>query len=335
MKVLALVLAVLLADGLVIGGAFLLVGEGSPDSALFLLAVASLTVFVYGPLILGSITAYWNVRKSPESRKYFAWWLGIVIGLEVLAAVAIVVYAILVEADVWLPIVFVGGGVVLTAVALLVGRWLLRREETHPAVEQLWAPISRKDILRRIRIVVITFAAILVVGMVVFTLLAGLIGDPRIGLSFAVQFAFTAAAIACVLVSLPMNRQLRATVSSDLGRLRKIAKVVIRGKQLELDDDEQVAAAKYSVLISITMPFQMGYLLLIYIAIGIQGVRSLVSGDSSAFLIVLSASTLVLFVAVLVIFFPLSFRQIRHARRYARDHADLLPTAEATPTDQA
>ncbi|MEB0307422.1 hypothetical protein QN345_19205, partial [Cryobacterium sp. 10I1] len=122
----------------------------------------------------------------------------------------------------------------------------------------------------------------------------------------------------------------RESVSRDLGRLRKMGKVVLRGKQLELDHDEQVAAAKYAVLISMVFPFQLAYITLLYIGLGIQQVQSLVLGTGSDF----SIGLIIALIVVLLAFFPLFGRRIYRARKYARDHAELLPPADvgSTPT---
>jgi hypothetical protein len=217
------------ATGLVIGGTILIIIEApSQSSGVLLLAIGALSVFIYGPLILGSITSYWNVRKTGESRRYFVWWFGIVLGLEALGAVAIVIYALLTHAPTWLPIVFIGTGVALTAVALLVGQMLLRHEEARPLVERPWAPISRREIVRKIAIVTITFVVVLVLVLILFTVLGrgstSAISKIGVQLSFAAEFAFFAAALACILVTLPLNRRLRESVSRDLGRLRKVGR---------------------------------------------------------------------------------------------------------------
>ncbi|WP_206751438.1 hypothetical protein, partial [Cryobacterium sp. MDB2-10] len=84
MKVLAYILSVLVATGLIIGGTFLILVQAPTDSSgLLLLAIGALCVFIYGPLILGSITSYWDVKKTGESRRYFRWWFGIVLGLSI------------------------------------------------------------------------------------------------------------------------------------------------------------------------------------------------------------------------------------------------------------
>lgn len=340
MKVFAYVLSVILATGLLLGGTVLIILEApSHSSGLLFLAIGALTVFIYGPLVLGSITSYWNVRNSLESRRYFRWWFGIILGLEVLGAVAIVIYAALTQAPAWVPVVFIGGACALAAIALLGGRLLFRHDEAHRPVEGPWAPISRREILRKIAIVVITFVVtfvvVLVIGIILFTVLVNgsthAISEIGVWLSFAAEFAFLAAAMACILVSLPLNRRLRESVGRDLGRLRKVAKVVLRGKRLELDHDEQIAAAKYAVLISITFPFQLAYISLLYVGLGLQQVQSLVSGNGSAF----SIGLIVALIVVLVVFFPSYGRRIYRARKYARDHADLLPADDETSAPAA
>lgn len=336
MKVLAYILSVLVATGLIVGGTFLILVQAPSDSSgLLLLAIGALCVFIYGPLLLGSITSYWDVKKTGESRRYFRWWFGIVLGLEALGAVAIILYALLTHAPAWLPIVFIGAGVALTAVALLVGQTLLRHEEARPLVKRPWVPINRREIVRKIAIVAITFVATLVLALVLFTVLArgdtSAISEIGVQLSFAAEFAFLAAALACILVTLPLNRRLRESVSRDLGRLRKMGKVVLRGKRLELDHDEQVAAAKYAVLISIVFPFQLAYITLLYVGLGIQQVQSLVSGSQSEF----SIGLLIALIVVLLAFFPLFGRRIYRARKYAREHAELLPTDDVASTPTA
>ncbi|MDY7529982.1 MULTISPECIES: hypothetical protein [unclassified Cryobacterium] len=122
---------------------------------------------------------------------------------------------------------------------------------------------------------------------VLFTVLArwstSAISEIGVQLSFAAESAFFAEALACILVALPLNRRLRESVSRDLGRLRKVGKVVLRGKHLELDHDEPVAAAKDAVLISMVFPFQLAYITLLYAGLRIQQAQSLVSGTRSEF----------------------------------------------------
>lgn len=332
MRLIAGILSVLVATALMLGGIVLIVAQTPRLSGgLIALATGPITVFVYGPLILGSITAYWNVRKTPESRRYFRrWFIGVLV-LEALGATAIVIYAKFSAAPAWLPGLFIGGALVLLLVAMLVGRLLLRHEEANPPAEQRWNPIGREEIRRKILIVAITFVGGLVLGIVVFTLLLAVLGDSRdrnatsvgVMLTFAIEFAFIAAAVACILVTLPLNRRLRENLGRDFGRVRQIGKVVLQNKKLDLDQAGQLAAARYAVIVSVTLAFQLAYITLLYLGIATQQVQALLSGNDSGLGPGFSIGLLIALVVVLVVFFPLFARRISRARTYALDHANL------------
>lgn len=329
MKVLAFILSLVTATALMLGGTVLIVTQSPRHSiGLQLLAVLALTVMIGGPLTLGSLTSYWNVTRTEESHSFYKRWLWVVIGLEFLGAIAIIVFAVIVQSPVWLPALFITGGTALTGISLLMGRFLLRHDEAHPQPPS-WAPITRNEIRRKIAIVAITFVVVLAIAIVVLGVLGIGSNDAaaQIGvqLLYALAFALLAAGFACVIVSLPLNRRLRDAVDRDLGTIRKVAKVVLSNKKLDLDQSEQVAAAKYAAIIPTTLAFMLSYLILLYLGLGIQQVQYLISGQVDAFTIGFSA----FLVAALVIFIPIFAVRIQRARNYARNHAELLPPANA------
>lgn len=338
MKVLAFALSVVVTTALVLGGTVLIVLQ-SPRGAigLQLLALFALTVMIYGPLMLGSLTSYWNVTKTQESRSFYQVWLWVVIGLESLGAIAIIVYAVIAHSPVWIPVVFIGAGVVLTVFGLLIGRFLLRHDEAHPQPLR-WAPITRDEIRRKIGIIAITFVVTFIVWIGVLGILTatGVLGNDRndtvenisVQLLFALGFAFFPASFACVLVSLPLNRRLRDAVDRDLGTIRKISKVVVGNKKIDLDPTEQVAAAKYAAIIPTTLAFMLSYIILLYLGLGIQQLQRIIFQQADALTIGLS----VFLVVAIAIFIPVYAVRIRRARIYARDHASLLPDADAETT---
>lgn len=335
MKVLAFILSVVLAGALVFAGSLLLV-VAAPDASpgVLVLALVPLTVFLYGPTILGSIRAYWDVTGSDESRRYFALWYRIILALEVLAAVAIVLFTVLAGAPAWLPLVFITGGALLTVLALLVGRALRRRDVARAVAPPPWAAISRHEIVRKIAVIAIVFVAVLVIGIVVFTVLLSMSEKdvPTVALSllFAAEFAFFGASFACSIVTLPLNRRLRDSVGGDLGLLRKVGRVVLKAKPIDLNLEEQVKAAKYAVLVSVVFPFQLAIVVLLYAGFVLQQVQFLVTDIQSPFAVFF----LIAFPVLLVVLVVLHAVRIRRARRYARQHADLVPAAEAAPTVQ-
>lgn len=326
MKVIASILSLLIATGLYLRGTMVMVFQTPSQSpGLVGLGLGALTILIYGPLLLGSLTAYWNFSTTTESRRYFRWWLWIIVGLEILAAAGVAIYAVAAGSAVWLPIVFIGGGIVLLVAALVIGPALRRNDEARNPINNSWTPIGRRDSQRKFASVAATFVATFVLGMIVFVVVLGAMTQnfPNKGvqLLFVTEFSFLAAACACIVVSLPLNRQIRDSAGRDVGLLRKIAKVVLRGKELPLDDEEQRAAAKYAAVISIALPFQLSYLALLYTALVIQQLVSVTTGQTIA----IPVGIIVLLVVTLAISFPLFSRRVNRARRYSKDHAHLLP----------
>ena len=331
-KVLAFYLSVLFGTGLVLGGTVLIVTQ-SPHHpvAIDLLAGFALTVLIYGPLFLGSVAAQWDVRKSEGSRAYFRHALWVVLGLEALAAVAIAVFAILVGTTVWLPILFVAGGAALTALALSVGPALARHESAHPRTSPAWRPVSRREIRQKILVIVVTFVGLFVGAAIVLGAFQPDTSSRHIdfGLLLTVELAAIGAAIANIIVAFPLNKQVMTLVGGDLGTVRKVAKVVLANKRIDLDDSERVAAAKYASIIPTVLGFMLGYLTLLYIGIGIQQVTNTLNGGNRAF----SIGFGVVLAATLVVFIPYYAVRIRRARTYARDNASLLSSSEETERD--
>jgi|GEM_PF-1499585 len=328
-KVLAFVLSVLIATALVAAGTALIVIQSPSRSlGLDLVAIFALTAFVYGPLLLGSVTSYWDVRGSAGSRASFRRYLWVVLGIEALAAIAIVVYSVVAGTPIWFPIVFIVGGAVLTVVGLTIGRALHRHEQAHPRAEEPWRPVSRHEVSRKVLGIAVTFVAVFVVGLVVFGLLGASDGAPSLGdqLTFAFQFATIGAALTAILVSVPLNRRLRSTVGGDFGTIRTVGKVVLGNKKVELDHAGQVAAAKYATIIPTILGFQLSYLTLLYLGLGTQQVRMILGGRNEAFTIGFT----ILLIAFLVAFIPYVVVRIRRARTYAREHAELLPSDDTS-----
>jgi hypothetical protein len=325
MRVAVFILATLLATALVMGALVLvLVTAPSHPGALVILPSVAVVLFVYGPIMLGSVSAYWGVTQTPESRRSFRSWLLIVGGLELLAAIGVIVYSILEPVPLWLPFVLIASTVVLTFAAIAVGRAVLRHETSTRPIQTNWSPISRRDVRRKCVKVAVTFVVALVVAAVALIGVFLGIGSKTRSLAgllpLAFELALFAAAFACIIVTLPLNRQLRDTVGRDLGTIRKVAKVVLRRKSIPLDESEQVAAAKYAAVISTVLSFTLGYIALLYVGLAVQQLSALGDGAGAY-----SFGTLALLVIVLLVLFPLQVVRIRRARRYAADHADLLP----------
>ncbi|RFA19091.1 hypothetical protein [Subtercola boreus] len=330
MRVVAYILTIVIATALMLGGT-LVVAFNTPrpltgSTLAIALAVGAISVFIYGPVLLGSLTAYWNVRRSDDAKRYFRRFTLVVLGLDVLGVAAIILYSVITGAPLWIPVLFIVVAAVLMVAARLVGPWLLRRDEARPHPKDDWRPIEHREIMRKIVIIAATFAGFLVIGLVVFGAVlqarADLSGFGRALLTSA-QFASIASAFAGIIVSLPLNRQLRSITDRDLGLTRKFGMVVLRRKSIELDDRETTLATKYAAVMSVILSFQIGYFVLLYLGLGLGQVQSIASGRTSPFAIGLP---LFLVVALLVLV-PLLVVRIRRARRYAAEHAHLLTDA--------
>ena len=95
MRIVAFILFIVITTGLLMGGVFLLVVHTDDKYAIWVfVASLAMMIFVYGPLTLGSVRAFWDVTGSEDSRRYYRRVILVVIGLEVLAAVVTVVYAL-------------------------------------------------------------------------------------------------------------------------------------------------------------------------------------------------------------------------------------------------
>lgn len=219
-------------------------------------------------------------------------------------------------------------GLVLFAVCGgAIWRGFLRKPSDTPAVardlsELSWTPEAREITTRKMRIVGLVLGAALLLGIVGFGLTHA--GSPRgealSSLSFYLQGIFLAAMIAAVISTYPLGTALREASGADVSRHRVISKVVLKNKDLPLDEDEQLGAARMAAVIPVVLPlanFSLGYL---FASLLTQYVRFAVEDPADLFITIMS----VLLVLIIVVCVPLYARKIRRARRYASDHAALL-----------
>lgn len=333
MRIVAFILFIVITTGLLMGGVFLLVVHTDDKYAIWVfVALLALMIFVYGPLTLGSVRAFWDVTGSEDSRRYYRRVILVVIGLEVLAAVVTVVYAVVTRAGALIPIIFIGGGVLLTAVALLVGPALYRYDRTHRPPASDWVAIEPSQISRRILATVITFVGVFALGIIGLgianTVFPRTLRVAQL-LPFALSFAFIISGGVSVFSTTGWNRRLRDVTDRDPSRLRRVARVVLRNKNIDLDDRDLVAAARCAAVISVTMPFQLANIVLLYAGLLLQQIPALQNGSANEYSIIV----IILLIAFLVVLLPLQIVRIRRARQYARTHAADAESPMATPTN--
>lgn len=332
MRILSTVLLIVLITALTLGGTLLAVFELSDASdALIIAASISIPVFVVGPALVGSLAGYWDHRSSPDSARYLRWWLSGVVAVDVAGAAVVVLASVSAGAPIWVPVVLIGGAGVLLAVARPLGA-LFRR--TEPPVSEYPADhrFGPAELRHTVAVVTVTFVVSIVVVSIGLVVLAALTGDDRSGLTQAAllagQLAFTATAFAALLQALPFNGILRASAGGDLGRLRRFAKVVLRGADLPLEPAERLGAVRYATVLPLAMRFQLVYLGLLYTAIAFQMVSTALRGDLG----IVPLVALVVMVAVLAWVVPLTLRRIRRATAYAAEHAEHAEHADIDQT---
>ncbi|MBI5161163.1 MAG: hypothetical protein HY996_07090 [Micrococcales bacterium] len=327
MKILALIGAVVLCSALTFAGAFALVatGDDAASTPLLLLGATGLMPSTYGPVLLGSLLAYWDTNATPRAAAFFRRWVVGVVIAQTVGAAALILDVALGGAAWWVAVVFPAAGVLLTLAAIRVGDALRRREERRGATSpEPWQPLPRETVRRKIRSVIVTFVVGLVIAIPVALALASGFGRPeRWGeaVTIALQLPLLAAAFACIIVSRPLGRALRGTADGDLGRMRSYARVVLRRKPEQLSADEERGAARYAAGIAVYLHFQSAYLVLLYAALLAQQVSSLLLGSIGS---VIPLTLIGFFVLVLAVVPPWQARRVRRARLYAEAHRELL-----------
>lgn len=333
MKVLALVVSTIVATVIVGAGSFAIVfAVPHPSDALSVTAPLVLSALVYGAVVFGSALTYFDPKRSQPSMAAFRRWAIVIVAIDVVALGAMFVFVAISGAPLWLPLTFTVTAVVLLVVAVIVGNALRRYDERRDYLLPNWSPVSRELIVRKVVKIVATFVAAFIVVVVVLLALSAALGKPgdfgvRTSFVFAFVFAFLASGFACVMVSIPLNRQLRLSLNRDLELTRKFARLVLRGKGEDLSDDELVPAARYASIVAITLPFTLASVLLLYVGLGIQLIEQFSTGQLD---VLFRYFFLGLFLVVLVVLFPMQIVRIGRARRYAREHEDLLVAESAT-----
>ena len=313
MRILASVASVLLLTGLIIAAPLLLLGVAPPeDEWTLMLAAFGVLLLGGGPLVLGSLLATWDVRRGAGGRRALrAWYLGVGLA-EVVGAAGVVAYGVLNGAPVWVPVLFVAVGAALTGVAVVVGPALLRREQADRAGAPPWAPVARREIRRKVVIIALVFGAVLIAASFALLVFAGF-EDAAESLLVGLGLAFTASALTCMIVSAPFNRALRESVGGDTTLLKKVGKAVLGRRRVDLDPTERDAAMIYAQVSSITLPFQVAWITLLYAGLMIQQITRLLD-EVDVFSLVL----LIILAAILLVVLPLMLVRISRSRRWVR-----------------
>ena len=330
MKVFVYVMSVVLGTVIITGGTVAIVFLlDDTDTAVLFLAVVPLIAFTLNPLVLGSLRTYFDPARSADGRRYFQRALWTTVGLDVLAAVAAIVFTVIVGAAVWVPLVAIVLAAALLVASIRVGDALRRRDDRLDVADPVWQPFDRRVIRRKIITVSVTFVATFIAVTVLFLLLlrddSGDGGDWAAAIGFGVVFGCFASGLACVIVALPIARALRGSLNKDIGLVHKFSRLILRRKNIELTEDERAPAARYASLLALSLSFNLASITLLYTGLLVQNLILFLSAPEQT----LNGIVTLLLIVLYVIILPLTIRRVRRARQYASDHADLLPDAIA------
>lgn len=327
MRLVASVLVVSLATLLAIAGGVLVALElqRAPDW-LAAGADAGVPLVVVLPVLRGAWVASWDPRASPDVARSFRRGMVVAAALDLVAVALVATATVVAQGPVWLPVVVAVVAAVLLGLSRPLGDRLRRAERpVHPG--QHWQPVDPAAVRRTIAVATWTFVGSALVGAVGVAVLAVAVHWPAhrllpLGLSVA-QLVCLASAIVMALRVRPLQRGLRDLAGRDVGRLRRVAQVVVRGRDLPLDEDDALLAARYAAALPVLLGLQSGFAGLLWAGIVCNLVGDVLEGFSPGAVVL---GVVVVLVAVAV---PTSVRRVRRARAYAAAHADLLD-GEAT-----
>lgn len=320
MRVLAYLVTIVVTTALTLGAGLLvaLYLRGAPDG-LLIAAAAAAPFLVIGPLVIGSWAAYFDSRTPSGPSRWLRTAFLVVVAVIAAAAVVVVIASVFARAPLWVPAVLVGGSAVLVAFARPLGSRFRRTDV--PIVDLRDQVLPGPDVIRRkvarIGITFVIAAVVTAVGVTVLNVLdRSRSHEAVIGILLAGQLTFLATAFAAIIVALPFSRLLRDAGGRDVDRLRRYAKLVLRGKGTPVDADEQPAVVRYAQVVQLVLQFNLAYVTLLYVSIAFQFVSGILRGS----LVVFSAVFLVLMVGVLVWLLPRTISRIRRARQYVEEH---------------
>jgi hypothetical protein len=285
------------------------------------------TLSVIAPLLLGTYASYWS-WQSPESRKRWRRMLVVLLALQVVGAILVLVAGVLVRVPAWATIAFVVVSLVLTPAFIRLGR-IAQRHDVRPSTNDDWVDTTRADLRKGYRNAGIGFLIGLAAAVVLFVGLGAMLGasgkessiDGRLVLD-GLAFAFIGAAVGMALTTSRISRRIREVLGGEYGSVRKIARVVVRGKSEQLTNEEERDAARYALIVGQWLPFQAVQFVALYAGLLLEQAHGWFDTARPDPLLIGTSAFLVV---VLVVILPLQLARARRASAYAVAHA--LPAA--------
>ncbi|MFD3443061.1 hypothetical protein ACFDTO_00470 [Microbacteriaceae bacterium 4G12] len=292
----------------------------------------SVTVLVLLPAIAGVLMARPtfdpNGRGGREALRGFVrvFWVGEVIAAAVCLGVAVIVPEIALAL-----VVVVALSMGFLAAAIRIGR---RFPAPPGAVEAPLPTVPRwsRSLVRR-KVATIVLTGVLGSGIAITGLVA--LDDeipPGEAVLLGVALGLLAAGVSAMVVAWPLARSSSRALGRSFADQSMIPRVVLGGKRLELSEDSVRRAVTYARISALSLPFQLGQLILLAGGIWLLSLSRLGDGsgtDES----VMTVAPVILFPVVVLVATPVTIVQARRARRYAAAHAPVPTAADGTAGD--
>jgi hypothetical protein len=309
--------------------------------------LAGMTAICMMPVFGGIQIANWIADPAtPEGHRYFLRLVLVIAGIQLLAAIAIVVASVQAGWPLWAPLISIAVGAGLSVGCIFVAERLRRADARKPqpgAAESAAtdaALISALTIKRKTRTIVASFfialfaAAVLIGGLEVVLPHSHPIEATDIlsRVITVVVFGFLATSFACIFSARPLALQMKQTFNGNVINQRTITRVVLKGKNDQLSEGQRPLAARYAALAAVYNPFMIAQFLLLYCAMVLLQFNQLLPGldhHQSPVNLVLG----IVFLIVGIVLMPLPFRQLGRVKRYAAEHrADAVSARHPEPT---
>lgn len=325
MRVVAFVLTVVGVTALTVLAMLGMVRLSQPGDTTWLpLAGAGVALALYGPLLLGTLAAWWELRESSDSGRHYRLWRNVAASATLLGMALVVAGGLLSGAPWWLLAAVAVAAALLLLVAVPVGtRVRLSADASGPRASDAFRADTAVDSRRTVLRTALTFAVTLVVAAGAWIALAVTRDEPvdlRVGLLF-MAFPFVISSVVCLLSAQRLNRRVREVTGRDFGRLRALTRVVLKGADDPLDEEGRIAAVRYAALAPALLVTQIGGQLLLFVGLALQITSQALGGWVPRTLAVVGLGVMAVLLAVVI---PMTVIRARRARAYASRHRELL-----------
>lgn len=225
-----------------------------------------------------------------------------------------------------LPAMLTGLGLLLL---LAIPLWFRLRRGLSPEeatsdneADPFWPPEARRMVARKFTLVAGVLGAAELLGVIVVSVTSAGAGPAEAleSTSLCLQVVLLAAAFTAIFTIFPLAGALRDAAAVSPEALRRINRVVLRSKDVDLDEDEQRGALRLARLAPVILPLQNFGMAYLYASVATQFTRAVLQDRGDAF----PAAVLVLIIATVAFFVLFLARQVRRAKRYAREHGALI-----------